>query len=206
MRLERRRRSTMLVTGVIASAASSGKRSVQKRWSARGRNGSTASPPLGVAQQRRDLEDRRRQLGVEPAGDCRERGGGLGGQVDRAGRALAPFERRGEGVDHRLDPTLALGGTPAELKEVPAGQLGGAAGAEVDPHDPLGIDVREVGLDPLEGVAVGIEEEAAVTGPDEVGELRDRRLGLAVARAAGRCRRRRCRRSGRRRSARPPRC
>lgn len=33
----------MLVTGVIASGASSGKRSVQKRWSARGRKGSTAA-------------------------------------------------------------------------------------------------------------------------------------------------------------------
>ena len=32
---------------------------------------------------------------------------------------------------------------------------------------------------------MGVEEEAAVAGADEVGELRDRRLGLAVARAAG---------------------
>ena len=74
----------------------------------------------------------------------------------------------------------------AELKEVPAGLIGRrAAGAEVDPHHPLVRDLGEVGLDPLQAVAVGVEEEAAVTRPDDVGELRDRRLGLAVARAAG---------------------
>ena len=60
-----------------------------------------------------------------------QRGGGLGGEVDGARRSLAPFQGRGESVDDRLDPLLAVAG-PAQLEEVPPRQGRWAARAEVD--------------------------------------------------------------------------
>ena len=108
----------------------------------------------------------------------------MGGEVDRPGRALAPFEHRGEGVDQRRDPLLPAAG-PAELEEVPTWLRRGVAWTEIDLHDPLRSCIAQVGPDPLQGVAVGVEEEAAVPRADKVDELGDRQLGLAIARAAG---------------------
>ena len=100
---------------------------------------------------------------------------------------LPPPHRRGEGVDDRLDPRLCVPRRAApQLEEVPGGLSVAAARAEVDLDHPVGDALPvQVGLDPLQRVAVGIDEEAAVPGADQVREHRHRGLGLAVARAAG---------------------
>ena len=178
-----------MVTGVIASAASSGKRSRQKRWRGCGRNGSAASRHSLVGQQGRDLEDRRRQLRRQrPAAIAASARGGLGGQVDRPGRCARPIPapRRRRRRSPRPAPRAAASRRPARRGSSRAG-CRAAARAEVDlaPSAAASLGSVEVGPDPLQGIAVGVEEEAAVAAADEVDELRDRRLGLAVARAAG---------------------
>jgi hypothetical protein len=100
---------------------------------------------------------------------------------------LAPLHGRGKGVDDRLDPRLDRCGVLApQLEEVPARQSPAAALADVDLDHPAGeLRLLQVGPDPAQSVAVGIEEEAAVPAADQVDELGDRRLGLAVAAAPG---------------------
>jgi len=150
--------------------------------------GQRGAAPLLVGEQRRQLEDGRRELGRQDAGDRREGLGGLGREVDRAGVSLVPAKRRGERVDHRLDPVLGRAGlSRCELEDVPGWlALGRAAAREVDLDHPLAQSgLCEVVLDPLDGVLVGIEEETAVARANEVQELGDGELGLAVAGAPG---------------------
>ncbi len=113
-----------------------------------------------------------------------QRAGRLRRQVDRPGRALPPLHRRCEGVDYRLDPRLGILAARRARRgssRVARPRLPGPRSIRTT----RSCDLAEVGLDPLEGVAMGVEEEAAVTGAHQVGELGDRRLGLAVARAPG---------------------
>ena len=181
----------MLVTGVIASVGEQREAVGPEALRGARQEGQHRLAPLGVAQSSVGIW---KIVGASSASAgagaiVGQRRGGLGRQVDRAGRSLAPLERRGEGVDDRLDPRLDS--RPARRRAArrgssPAGRRG-AAGAEVDLAPPARRRrLGEVGLDPLQarrrgGRGRGRRDPSA----DEVDELGDRRLGLAVARAAG---------------------
>jgi hypothetical protein len=64
--------------------------------------------PRLVGEQRRDLEDRRRELGRERAGEVRERARRLSRDGQRARVALVPAERRGERVGVRVEEEAAV--------------------------------------------------------------------------------------------------
>jgi hypothetical protein len=179
--LEDANRSMRLVTGVIASAASFGKRDDQNVWQSHDSHGSTA-----VRQQCGDLKQGGCQVGGQPQSQLNQGLGRHGGQGQRPVVDLAPPQRRREAVDDRGHAHLhVLGGAALHGEQVPGGlAVVHAPRRQVDLHDPVG-DVDQVGLDAVEAVLVGVEEEAAVSAAGQMEELVDQRLGLAEAAASG---------------------